>query len=71
MLFDIFVIMSFMSFGCDVPSSLTDRATITLNMVLTAAAFKISISSQTPQIGASSRQTRGMRACGMRARHPL
>ncbi len=50
--FVLFVCLSFMSFAVEIPSgSLTDRAQITLSMVLTAAAFKIVISGFTPAVG--------------------
>jgi hypothetical protein len=50
--FVLFVCLSFMSFAVEIPGgTLSDRAQITLGMVLTAAAFKIVIAGFTPAVG--------------------
>jgi hypothetical protein len=50
--FVLFVCLSFISFAVEIPGgTLTDRAQITLSMVLTAAAFKIVIAGFTPAVG--------------------
>lgn len=50
--FVLFVCLSFISFAVEIPEgNLSDRTTITLSMVLTAAAFKIVIANFTPAVG--------------------
>ena len=50
--FNLFVCLSFVSFAVEIPGGiLSDRTTITLNMVLTAAAFKVVVSNYTPAVG--------------------
>ena len=48
----LFVCLSFLSFAVEIPGGhLSDRTTITMSMVLTAAAFKIVIANFTPAVG--------------------
>ena len=49
--FNLFVCLSFISFAVEIPGILSDRTTITLNMVLTAAAFKVVVSNYIPAVG--------------------
>ena len=50
--FNLFVCLSFISFAVEIPGGiLSDRTTITLNMVLTAAAFKVVVSNYIPAVG--------------------
>jgi hypothetical protein len=44
------VLLSLISFAVEIPGVLADRTSITLNMVLTAAAFKVVVSTYTPAV---------------------
>lgn len=52
LIFDLFVCLSFITFGVDIPQAMvSDRCGVVLNQVLTAAAFKVVIANMTPAVG--------------------
>jgi hypothetical protein len=52
LLFDVFSCLSLISFGVEIDLALvSDRVSIVLNQVLTAAAFKVVVSNMTPAVG--------------------